>query len=160
MSLNNFLSQNSDWIQWWRKWMWNCMKRFSRIYGIIMWLAHSVLHTKFKLRSPSPSVKGLPSHRRNGYQSKSCQGLGGCETLQAMTNDSDLNMENNIRKRDTQFISMFWLNTLENQMKCQSNVFDTVFTNNICSYLLCVVADNMEQCRYNILAQNISKGFQ
>ena len=48
-----------------------------------------------------------------------------------MTNDSDLNMENNIRKRDTQFISMFWLNTLENQMKCQSNVFNTLFTNNI-----------------------------
>src|SRR6202453_5504310 len=80
--------------------------------------------------------------------------------LQAMTNDSELHMENNIRKRDTQFISMFWLNTLDNQMKCQSNVFDTVFTNNICSYLLCVVAANMEQCRYNILAQNISKGFQ
>jgi hypothetical protein len=81
-------------------------------------------------------------------------------SLQAMTNDSDLNMENNIRKRDTQFICMFWLNTLENQMKCQSNVFNTVFTNNICSYLLCVEADNMEQCIYNILAQNIFKGFQ
>ena len=39
-------------------------------------------------------------------------------SLQAMANDSDLNMENNIRKRDTQFISMFWLKTLENQMKC------------------------------------------
>ena len=38
-------------------------------------------------------------------------------TLQAMANGSDLNMENNIRKRDTQFISKFWLKTLENQMK-------------------------------------------
>ena len=56
-------------------------------------------------------------------------------SLQAMTNDSDLNIENNIRKRDTQFISMFWPNKLENQMKCQSNVFDTVFTNNICCML-------------------------
>ena len=37
--------------------------------------------------------------------------------LQAMANDSDLNIENNIRKRDTQFISKFWLKTLENQMK-------------------------------------------
>ena len=62
--------------------------------------------------------------------------------------------------RDTHFFGMSWLKTLENQIKCQSNVFDTVFTNNIYSYLLCVVADNMEQCRYNILAQNISKGFQ
>src|ERR1700729_1873857 len=35
-------------------------------------------------------------------------------TLQAMANGSDLNMENNIRKRDTQFIR---LKTLENQMK-------------------------------------------
>ena len=35
-------------------------------------------------------------------------------TLQAMTNDSDLNMENNIGKRDTQFFGMFWLKTLEN----------------------------------------------
>src|ERR1700734_670019 len=39
------------------------------------------------------------------------------QTLQAMANGSDLNMENNIRKRDTQFISTFWLKTLENQMK-------------------------------------------
>jgi hypothetical protein len=38
-------------------------------------------------------------------------------SLQAMANGSDLNMENNIRKRDTQFISKFWLKTLENQMK-------------------------------------------
>ena len=80
--------------------------------------------------------------------------------LQAMTNDSDLKMRNNMRKRDTQFISMFWLKTMENQMTCQSNVFDTVFTNNTYSYLLCVVANNMEQCTYNILAQNIPKGFQ
>ena len=35
-------------------------------------------------------------------------------TLQAMTNDSDLNMGNNIGKRDTQFFGMFWLKTLEN----------------------------------------------
>jgi hypothetical protein len=34
--------------------------------------------------------------------------------LQAMTNDSDLNMGNNIGKRDTQFFGMFWLKTLEN----------------------------------------------
>ena len=34
-----------------------------------------------------------------------------------MANGSDLNMENNIRKRDTQFISKFWLKALENQMK-------------------------------------------
>src|ERR1700683_3665665 len=60
--------------------------------------------------------------------------------LQAMTNDSDLNMGNNIRKRDTQFISMFWLKTMENQMTCQSNVFHTVCTNNIYSYL---VANNI-----------------
>ena len=39
-------------------------------------------------------------------------------TLQAMANDFDLNMGNNIRMRDTQFISMFWLKTLENQVKC------------------------------------------
>ena len=38
--------------------------------------------------------------------------------LQAMANDSDLNIENNIRKRDTQFINIFWLKTLENQIKC------------------------------------------
>ena len=38
--------------------------------------------------------------------------------LQAMANYSELNMENNIGKRDTQFISMFWLKTLENQMHC------------------------------------------
>ena len=42
----------------------------------------------------------------------------GCVTLQAMANDSDLNIENNIRKRDTQFINIFWLKTLENQIKC------------------------------------------
>ena len=35
-----------------------------------------------------------------------------------MANYSELNMENNIGKRDTQFISMFWLKTLENQMHC------------------------------------------
>jgi hypothetical protein len=35
-------------------------------------------------------------------------------TLQAMTNDSDLNMGNDIGKRDTQFFGMFWLKTLEN----------------------------------------------
>ena len=35
-------------------------------------------------------------------------------SLQAMTNDSDLNMGNNIGKRDTQFFGMFWLKTLEN----------------------------------------------
>src|SRR6202167_2123177 len=39
-------------------------------------------------------------------------------TLQAMANDSELNIENNIRKRDTQFINIFWLKTLENQIKC------------------------------------------
>ena len=38
-------------------------------------------------------------------------------SLQAMANGFDLNMENNIWKRDTQFISKFWLKTLENQMK-------------------------------------------
>ena len=38
-------------------------------------------------------------------------------SLQAMANGSDLNMENNIRKRDTEFISKFWLKTLKNQMK-------------------------------------------
>jgi hypothetical protein len=36
------------------------------------------------------------------------------KTLQAMTNDSDLNMGNNIGKRDTQFFGMFWLKILEN----------------------------------------------
>ena len=66
------------------------------------------------------------------------------QTLQAMTNYSDLNMGNNIGKRDTQFFG-------------QSNVFNTLFTNSIYPYLLHVVADNMEQCRYNILAQNISE---
>jgi hypothetical protein len=71
MSFNNFLSQNFAWIQRQREGMWNCTKGFSRIYGIVTWLAHSVLHTKFKLRSPSPSVEGLPSHRRSGYQSSS-----------------------------------------------------------------------------------------
>ena len=35
-----------------------------------------------------------------------------------MANDSDLNMGNNIRIRDTLFISKFWLKTLENQVKC------------------------------------------
>src|ERR1700693_1549679 len=39
-------------------------------------------------------------------------------TLQAMANDSDLNIANNIRKRDTQFINIFWLKTLENKIKC------------------------------------------
>jgi len=43
---------------------------------------------------------------------------GTIHTLQAMANDFDLNMGNNIRMRDTQFISMFWLKTLENQVKC------------------------------------------
>jgi hypothetical protein len=38
--------------------------------------------------------------------------------LQAMADDFDPNMGNNIRMRDTQFISMFWLKTLENQVKC------------------------------------------
>ena len=38
-----------------------------------------------------------------------------CPSLQAMANDCDWN---NIRMRDTQFISMFWLKTLENWMKC------------------------------------------
>src|SRR6202167_6728192 len=38
--------------------------------------------------------------------------------LQAMANDSDLNIENNIRRGDTQFINIFWLKTLENQIKC------------------------------------------
>jgi hypothetical protein len=37
---------------------------------------------------------------------------------QAMTNDFDLNMENNMRMRDTQFFGMFCLKTLENQIKC------------------------------------------
>ena len=43
-----------------------------------------------------------------------------CNTisLQAMTNDFDLNMENNMRMRDTQFFCMFCLKTLENQIKC------------------------------------------
>ena len=36
-------------------------------------------------------------------------------TLQAMANDFDLNIGNNIRMRDTQFINMFWPKTL---MKC------------------------------------------
>lgn len=40
-------------------------------------------------------------------------------TLQAMTNDCDLNIGNNIRMRDTQFFGMLWPKTLENQMKCQ-----------------------------------------
>ena len=40
------------------------------------------------------------------------------QSLQAMANDSDLNIENNIRKRDTQFINIFWLKTLENEIKC------------------------------------------
>ena|ERR1700683_5317752 len=80
-------------------------------------------------------------------------------TLQAMTHDSDRNMGNNIRIRDTQFFSMFWLKTLENQMKCQSNFFVTVVTDNTHPYILCVVADNMEEYRYNILAQNMSEGF-
>ena len=35
-------------------------------------------------------------------------------SLQAMTDDSDLNMGNNIGKRDTQFFGMVWLKTLEN----------------------------------------------
>ena len=35
-----------------------------------------------------------------------------------MANDFDLNIGNNIRMRDTQFINMFWLKTLENQVKC------------------------------------------
>jgi hypothetical protein len=35
-----------------------------------------------------------------------------------MANDFDPNMGNNVRMRDTQFISMFWLKTLENQVKC------------------------------------------
>ena len=35
-----------------------------------------------------------------------------------MANDSDLNMGNNIRIRDTLFISKFLLKTLENQVKC------------------------------------------
>ena len=35
-----------------------------------------------------------------------------------MANDSDLNIGNNIRMRDTQFVSMFWLKTLGNQVKC------------------------------------------
>src|SRR6204780_1466508 len=43
---------------------------------------------------------------------------GNHSALQAMTNDFDLNIENNIRKRDTQFINIFWLKTLENQIKC------------------------------------------
>ena len=64
--------------------------------------------------------------------------------LQAMTNDSGLNTGNNIRMRDTQFFGIFCLKTLENQMKCPSNVFDNVFTSNIHSCLLCAVADNME----------------
>ena len=52
-------------------------------------------------------------------------------TLQAMTNDSNLNMGNNIRMRDRQFFNMFWLKILKNQKKCQSNVSNAVFTNNI-----------------------------
>jgi hypothetical protein len=61
-----------------------------------------------------------------------------------MTDDSDLNMGNNIRMIDTQFFGMLWLKTLESQMQCPSNVFDRAFTSNIHSYLLCAVADNME----------------
>ena len=38
--------------------------------------------------------------------------------LQAMANDFDLNIGNNIRMRDTQFMSMFWPKTLENWVKC------------------------------------------
>jgi hypothetical protein len=37
---------------------------------------------------------------------------------QAMTNYFDLNMENNMRMRDTQFFGMFCLKTVENQIKC------------------------------------------
>jgi hypothetical protein len=39
-------------------------------------------------------------------------------TQQAMTNDFDLNMENNMRMRDTHFVGRFWPKTLENQIKC------------------------------------------
>jgi hypothetical protein len=46
-------------------------------------------------------------------------GSGVNVSLQAMTNDCDLNMGNNIKMRDTQFFGMFWPKTLENQMKCQ-----------------------------------------
>jgi hypothetical protein len=38
--------------------------------------------------------------------------------VQAMTNYFDLNMENNMRMRDTQFFGMFCLKTVENQIKC------------------------------------------
>src|ERR1700683_4321047 len=55
-------------------------------------------------------AKHQPSFSKLGY--------AGVLSLQAMANYSDLNMENNIRKRDTQFINMFWLKTLDNQMKC------------------------------------------
>ena len=54
-------------------------------------------------------------------------------SLQAMSNDFNLNMGNNIEMRDTQFFSMFWLKILKNQMKCQSNVFSAVFNNNVYS---------------------------
>src|ERR1700683_5611461 len=79
--------------------------------------------------------------------------VGKIHALQAMTNDSNLNMGNNIRVRDTQFFSMFWLKILKNQMKCQSNVFYAVFTNNV------YPSDNMEEYRYYILALNMFEGF-
>src|ERR1700676_4812427 len=71
------------------------------------------------------SCKGMHNRRQsasnlclcsNRLKSVSQEFLVIC-SLQALTNDSELNMENNIKKRDTQFISMFWLKTLENQMK-------------------------------------------
>jgi hypothetical protein len=40
------------------------------------------------------------------------------DSQQAMTNYFDLNMENNMRMRDTQFFGMFCLKTVENQIKC------------------------------------------
>jgi hypothetical protein len=39
-------------------------------------------------------------------------------TLEEMAKDFDLNIGNNIRMRDTQFMSMFWPKTLENWVKC------------------------------------------
>ena len=61
-----------------------------------------------------------------------------------MNNDSDLNR--------TQFFCILCLKTLENQTKCQSNVSGTVLHPSF-------PADNMEEYKYNILAQNIDRKF-
>jgi hypothetical protein len=53
-----------------------------------------------------------------------------------MADDSDLNMRNNIRMRDTQLVRILRLIIMKNQMKWQSNAVDTGFTKNGHSSLL------------------------